>query len=338
MKSQYRSIISLFLFAVVGSYVLTLYLKQGNKSQPSRENNKINVVFGMAKEIQIADLTVFVASWRTFSPQTHIVLWIDMKNDVSIQKSICQKYNCECIDWKDSKYGKRVPEGINRVINARNFLNLYYLEEHPEVEYVVASDTRDAFIQDDPFKYVDLEKTGFIFSMEGSSEMGIKMEDQSNNKQWVIDCFGDNKEVFQVVSQHPVICCGVQIAPREQMILFYKIAAKLQEPGMFMHKCRDLSSTDTTIQHAILYLMRNSHNEKNETLLEMLKNFKYTVMHNFESPVYTVGIIQHNSKYDSGYKMVRISKKYGGEIPPIVHQYDRFGSVIPKLRQQYPSH
>jgi hypothetical protein len=298
-------------------------------------SKRINVVLGMAKGLNTADLSIFVNSWRTYSPETRIVLWIDAARDHSIKRDICEKYNCECIDWKNSKYGHMLPNDVYEITNARNYLNLFYLEDHPEIEFVVASDTRDVFIQADPFKYVDLKKTGFIFSMEGKSELGIRMADEKYNIKWARECFGDREEIFKVVAAHPVICCGVHIATREQMILFYRLAAILQEPGMFMHKCRKLFGTDTTLQHGILYLMRNRDIETNPKVLEIIKNFRYTVMHNFESPIYTVGYAGHTGKYDQGYKMVRVSKEFDGEIPPIVHQYDRFKSIIPKLRAHY---
>lgn len=162
---------------------------------------KKHLAIGMAQGINDAQLCVFVASLRKYSPSSYsdIVLFMD---EVSVKaKEILEKYNTKVIvfDIKSIKMSDMHPSTY------RWPMITSYIEMNKEsIDMVLLADVRDMAFQGDPFSIVGREGL-YVFNGVESMTIG---EDGWNGG-WVKDCFGNS--IFQQLYDKKIICSGVSL-------------------------------------------------------------------------------------------------------------------------------
>ena len=195
--------------------------------------------------------------------------------------------------WSNNSRVKRL------AIHSLRYLLAYcYLKEHgAQYDSVLLTDTRDVIFQKDPFDFFFGDTLCCFAESEGIVIAGTP----NDTAGWIELGFGTEERIK--LSQRPIICSGVSIgsAPRilEYLETFMNTLVERDVPAA-------MPSIDQAIHNYLIY----------ENLLPAI-----TVYRNNDGPVLTLGL-EDKVFYANG-----VIKNSSGQVPHMVHQYDRHWNV-----------
>ena len=176
----------------------------------------------------------------------------------------------------------------------RLFLYLEYMHKAPKTDKIILTGVRDVIFQANP---EEIECEGLHIFQE---EETTKIKDCAFNSRWITETYGEAG--LERIGEHPIICAEIVIGTWDAMIEFLHIMTK---------HAREQEPKNILEDQAIL-----------NWLYWTGKLPTVTKYHNEEYPVYTMGNLKR--------VLLRQHRIFNskGEIPIILHQYDRHLMVL----------
>ena len=195
------------------------------------------------------------------------------------------------------------------IINYRHKLYEDFLRNNTDKYNLVLSiDVRDSFFQKDIFKYYENIKTFLSFALEDD------ILSQNVNKDWIINAFGYN--VYNAIKHERIICGGTVLGSLDKIMEFSSIIWKIMNQS-------DDSREKWIDQSVINYLI---YYKKLFSNITIIRN------ENKDSPFLTLATSKPESFIiDSEDNILNIN----GEIPAVIHQYDRHKKILIKVLKKY---
>lgn len=202
-----------------------------------------------------------------------------------------------------------IPEEYNKlsVPDVRYVLYEKYLRDKwQNYNMILTVDIRDVFFQKDIFKYYENYK----------SFLGLAIEDgdltEKANKRWYVRIYGN--DTYNQIKNERIICCGTLWGTSDKFYeLSYDMAKELNSKYPL-----NIGVHDQPVLNYLVYY---------------LKKYKdYIIKSDNNGPVITIGSSKREYlKFDSD----KFLLNYKGEIPALIHQYDRFSDISKKIRDKY---
>jgi hypothetical protein len=194
--------------------------------------------------------------------------------------------------WRSLEYHL---EGLQS-LRYRHYIDL--VEEAPNAEYVMVTDVRDVLFQKDPFAE---PVTGLELFLE---DPAIRIGTDPFNTRWIIDLYG--KPTADEFRGKVASCSGTTIGSRDAMLAYLR--AMWSE---IARHHRPLGPRDQAI-----------HN-----VLALRSTFPHSaIIENRRGRVLTMGGLRAPQTNHEGYLI-----NEDGSIPPVIHQWDRHGPLVPSL-------
>jgi len=190
---------------------------------------------------------------------------------------------------------------------------LSYLENHgDEYNQVLIADTRDVIFQGDVFECFAGEKNYLGYTVEADDILAVKSGGIATYN-WIRDCFGNDEA--DKLSDKEIICCGTVIGTVKEM----KIFLKLMSEYVFNLKNLHFTGDDQAVENYIIY----------NNLLPV-KNLIKIDCHS--------GAILTSDLFHGLYS-IQLRDNFilrgDGEIPAVVHQYDRYPELVSLVNEIY---
>ena len=232
--------------------------------------------------------------------------------------------NCDCVMFVENLTQKTINKmesynvtiiKIQRtikalIINYRHKLYEDFLRNNTDKYNLVLSiDVRDSFFQKDIFKYYEnISKSFLSFALE-DDYLSKKI-----NKAWIINAFGYN--VFNAIKHERIICGGTVLGSLDKIMEFSSIIWKIMNQS-------DDSRENWIDQAVINYII---YYKKLFSNITIIRN------ENKDSPFLTLAASKPESFIiDSEGNILNIK----GEIPAVIHQYDRHKKCVIKVMKKY---
>ena len=178
-----------------------------------------------------------------------------------------------------------------------------FLENHSEYENIFVTDVRDVIFQDDIFARYKDYKNFLVYAEENQ----VIQNDQTYNSMWIKHLFGE--EIYQELKDKVAICCGTVCGSNSEIKILFAAMIKILEH----------SSLWGDEQAAMNYLIH-----KNLLPIENLIGSDCQT-----GEIFTVGLVKD-------YKITDKNILRGdGEVPAIVHQYDRKSDMVELANKFY---
>ena len=281
------------------------------KEKIKNDFNNLKIKHGFAKKNLILG-GIKNLNWNLIKPFFSSFFDANIKNcDIII---FCKKISQEVSD-KLKSLGVimyEIPDEYNKlsVPDVRFVLYEEFLRDRwDKYNMILSTDIRDVFIQKDVFKYYEKYK----------SFLGLAIEDgdltEKSNKRWLTRIYGN--DIYEAIKHERVICCGTIWGTADKFYeMSYDMAKELKAKyplNIFVH--------DQPVLNYFVYY---------------LKKYKdFIIYSNNSGPVMTIGCShRENISIDSDGNLLN----YKGEIPALIHQYDRFPDILKKIKKKYGHH
>lgn len=184
----------------------------------------------------------------------------------------------------------------------RHLLYLDFLRAHPEYDRIFTTDCRDVFFQRNPFNWK--QGPGLHVFLEDES---MQLNRCQHHLRWILSQFGS--ETQEALGSQTVSCAGTVFGDSASMKSYLATMVHLTM------NARSLSEADGD---------QGLHNY----FVRKLAPKWMTIHSNEEGPVLTVGPLKSSALHfnTAGWVTNR-----NGDIPPVVHQYDRISELSEKL-------
>jgi hypothetical protein len=269
-----------------------------------RDTNK--VVIGLVTNYDFGKIAPFLNSLAATAYQGCVVLYV---NNISREtlRSI-QAYGVET--RPAAAFLKRnMDQQLTRYLMYFDFLS-----EYPNaLNFVMFSDVRDVIFQADPSGITQSETPGFHVFLESAH---VPIDWDGSNLRWLYDAYG--QDVAGVIGAMPICCSGITIGDHAGMLAY---------TGMMIDEMRQQSGSmrirgvDQGIHNFILWMRRPA----------------LAVIHQNGDHVLTLGVSTKASYSVAG----DVVSAEAGQIPPIVHQWDRHPELVNLVERKFggkPSH
>ena len=194
------------------------------------------------------------------------------------------------------------------IINSRWKIIMDYLDENPNrYRYIFTCDTRDAFFQDDPFKYYDLKKPYLGIAIEDGTL------DDKINKDWLINAYGEEK--FNKIKDERIFCVGTVWGTVDK---FYEFA-KLMWDNLSSEWSKSKNVIEQAVGNYIIY-----YDKKFSDCL--VKSF------NDDGYVLTIGLTA-NDKLLMNLDSDIFNRQ--GKKGAVIHQFDRRKELMTRAYMKY---
>lgn len=173
------------------------------------------------------------------------------------------------------------------------------LEAAPDVDYVMLTDVRDVCFQGDPF-------TDSLPSLEVALEdESVRIGDDAFNTRWLTELFGG--AFVERFRGGAIACSGTTLGPRDEMLSYlHQMASEIS-----LYR-RPLGPRDQGVHNALVLTGR-------------LPNAR--LVPNERGRVLTLGAMKRLRISAEGFAV-----NADGTIPPVLHQWDRHGDFVSRLR------
>ena len=268
---------------------------------------KKNLILGTIANYDFEVLRPFLMTLRKTGYAGDIVFFYSNISEKTLQKlkgfGVALVPFSTVFPYLDATFSKHIvwPSNGRRItslkVHSLRFLLEYcYLTEYGDKYiYVMHTDTRDVIFQKDPFEF-PIDKHLCCFTENEKMSIG----DSEINARWIRTDFGD--EMLVDLADKPIVCSGVTIGPVEAMLhylqIFIDTMVKYDVP-----KLVGSIEADQSVHNYIIH--RN--------LVPDLMLYK-----NNAGPVLTLAL--EDRVYLTSDGLIRNQQ---GEIPAVVHQYDR---------------
>ncbi|GMH87822.1 hypothetical protein TrST_g8529 [Triparma strigata] len=265
--------------------------------------NTKHLAIGMAQGINDAQLCVFVASLRKFSPasESSIVLFMDEVSPKA--QEILDKNAATAIVFnkREIKMGDMHPSTYRWPM-----ITDYINDNQRSIDMVLLADVRDMAFQGDPFSIVT--RPG-LYVFNGVESMTIGQDGWNGG--WVKDCFGNG--VFQQLYDKKIICSGVSLGTIDSILSYLDLMASTMGTPSFA-QC-ERNGVDQGVHNVLI------HTDKLTGSI-----YKYDQM---SGPVANM-----QAKVMSLTSDFRVVNNANGDVP-IMHQYDRYETLMTHLFKLY---
>ena len=262
----------------------------------------MNLIMGAAKGYGWDTLEPFVTSCKRNCPDAELVLFVDDMSDFTRDKLIQAGVTLE--HFPDELRG--IPN------NTRWKIFGDWLELHgDDFAQVFITDTRDVIFQGDVFKPSAELKNWLGLATEADDIRGSRTGNRINYN-WIYVCFGA-AEADKLVDKK-IICSGTVIGSSDAMKIFCRELWKILQ-----HK-----TTNIFDQAAANYLVWNG-------LLPIENIFELDVE---GGEIFTAALFMLDSTYTIKIRGDFILRG-DGQIPAVVHQYDRYNYLIELVDKNY---
>ena len=165
--------------------------------------------------------------------------------------------------------------------------------------YIILSDCRDVIFQSDPFEILKNSKE---FLVSGCEPEFIKKN--KINKKWLLEAYEKNYEIYSNLLNSPIICAGVTFGST-QIVLDYLEKMRIEIKNYIItNKKASITNLDQIFHNKIFAFANND-------AITIDKSNKF---------ISTLGFTRKfDIKIDNSSKKIIVN----GNIPSIIHQYDR---------------
>lgn len=287
---------------------------------------KVDIVIGMAQDIDPKNLVTFCSSLRKYSSPSSTEVVLFMNTPVAKRsRDIAEKFSITILEFGASDYsnvsGKEYLDKYHPSSLRWMLISKYLEKENVRRKYskVLLIDVRDSYFQSDPFKIIPTSTKEAFYVFKGVES--ITIANCGWNGGWVRDCFGN--EILKEIGDNDIICSGVSIGTMDAVyeylqlmkdILFYEKKSQLSMSSKFP-EC-ERNGVDQGVHNVLVHK-------------DIIKHL--SIMS--ESDGYVVNMQGRTANVVN--KQVSNSK---GDIFPIVHQYDRYPTLQKALFSEVKQH
>lgn len=256
-----------------------------------------NLVMGVAKGYGWNDIEPFVNSFQKNCNNADLVLFVDNPSKFTEDKLNRGGVRIE-----------QIPENLKSMIIVCSRFIMYknFIDAHPEYEKIFCTDVRDVIFQGDLFsKYAD-NKNFLVYAKEADL---IKNDKGNYNQTWIRQLFGESE--YQKIADKIIVCAGTIYGSRSGINIFLENMLKFITP----------KSNWGDDQATLNYLVHNK--------LLSIENLIASDVDTGE--ILTAGLIKNEKISDTNIL------RGNGEIPAVVHQYDRheiFNQLVDKIYRE----
>lgn len=263
-----------------------------------RDTNK--VVIGLVTNYDFGKIAPFLNSLAATAYQGCVVLYVNNLSGETLRA--IQAYGVET--RPAAGFLKRnMDQQLTRYLMYFDFLS-----EYPNaLNFVMFSDVRDVIFQADPSGITQSKTPGFHVFLESAH---VPIDREGSNLRWLHDAYG--QDVAAVIGAMPICCSGITIGDHAGMLAY---------TGMMIDEMRQQSSgmrirgVDQGIHNFILWMRRPA----------------LAVIHQNADHVLTLGVGTEAS-YSIAEDVVTAA---AGQIPSIVHQWDRHPELVNLVEQKF---
>ncbi|MDG2950749.1 hypothetical protein [Exercitatus varius] len=190
---------------------------------------------------------------------------------------------------------------------SRFFEFLQCLEQLPETEFVMLTDTRDVYFQQHPFRQI---RNGLYLGIENPA---VTLAQDSYSTGWIRDVYGE--KVLSEIGSNPICCAGVTLGDYQSVrdYLHTMLNEFLDLPYTVMAK----SNYDQGIHNRLLYANRFAR------AIRCLPQ---------SSVISTVGLFNYTDlTFNSAHELLLTD----GSKATVIHQYDRHKDWEERVRGQF---
>lgn len=304
---------------------------------------KRKIVISVAVNYELSDIKVFINSILINCPAIDIMFFCDKK----IKKFIIESYPYHrgrflfsIIDFfteykikKKSYFLNYICKIISLIIfinnilsfvNKKNKINLdnihlgkyIFINSHfllkrfiwysridkqilKKYSHIILSDCRDVIFQSDPFERIKIRNDFLLSGCEPELINNNKI-----NKKWLVEAYEKNHQVYSKLLNSPIICAGVTLGS-SQMVFNYLEKMRIEIKNYIINsKKASITNLDQIFHNKIL-----GYNTNNKIIIDKNNEF-----------ISTLGFTRKfDIKINNPLKKIIVN----GNIPSIIHQYDR---------------
>ena len=273
---------------------------------------KKNLVIGSGKGYSWYTFEPFVRSFVKNVHSADLVLFVDELTDFTVSQ--LEKVGKE-IQGGELKLVPFVTKHMTRyLVNNRWQIFLDYLEKHDsKYDRVLTCDTRDVVFQKNIFDYFSDQKNFFAYTTEADDIKGSKTGVDLNYT-WIEKCFG--KDEADRLADKDIICGGTVLASVDEMKIFMKTMVECLPDHVDFH------GVDQVVYQHIIY----------NKLLPIDNIIKIDC---WTGAIFTAYIFHEYNPVKTKGDLILLGD---GEIPAVVHQYDRneeLTEMVDKVYRDY---
>lgn len=266
-----------------------------------------DLIIGTAINYQINDLKNFINSFRHFNSDAKVILLTGSINDET--NDYLLKNNIDFFPISN------INTSWSKLVNKRFLIYLSILKSSFfKFNNIFVTDVRDVLFQSNPFQ--SLPTDYLYFALEDESILMREIFNSSGQA----DLFGITRfcepDIIEFMGNFPVICCGTILGSSNKMISLLELYQKLY--FHFKNHVNFDESNQCADQGIINLIAR----------LPMLSSQINGTILNSGNLIATIGLSvkanPNSLKVENGKIFVN------GNLPAIVHQYDRFSDEIVK--------
>ena len=268
--------------------------------------NKLNLVIGVAFNINSVDIKRFVSSFRKFNKDDEMALIINQEVYNNL-KNFFIKNNVKIIINESYKI-------IDIIANSyRYYLYEDYLKNNLIYKNILLTDTRDVIFQGDPFTSLPQD---FLYLFKEDS--AVLINDDEYNSFWLKYFYGD--EVFEQIKNNNIICSGTILGSQNNIMEI--IGTFNKEILRFKREQRTDLKTHTPDQGILNFLCNQP--SKNAYELKNSGDIIGTVGCSISKSI-------SSDKITSDSEFIYVN----GNKPAVIHQYDRSAQLSEMISKLY---
>ena len=263
---------------------------------------KKNLILGGIKSLPWKSIKpFFVSLFDTNITNCDIVMFCKKISDEVRDKLI--SLGVKILDIPD-EYNKLLVPDVRYVLYER-----YLRDKWKNYNMILTVDIRDAFFQKDIFKQYEDYK----------SFLGLAIEDgnltEKSNKRWLLRIYGN--ETYEAIKNERIICCGTVWGTADR---FYQLSYDMSQELNAKFPLKIFVHDQPVLNYFVYYLKKYKD--------FIIKSDNY-------GNVMTIGTANRkNISFDSEHNLLN----YKGEIPALIHQYDRFPDILHKIKKKFEHH
>ena len=190
----------------------------------------------------------------------------------------------------------------------------WYLKElenasYNQYKYIMLSDIRDVVIQSCPFDQLR-EPNRAISGQEDKI-----FQDCPVNTLWMKEAYGDSSPEYCEMMNRPIICSGVTIASRKEMMLYLS------------HMCGESITVMLNKGTSRLNILDQAIHNK----IYRLDDYNYLYTCNYDGIISTLGYVDSRKIKITAGGMISVNEN----IPCVIHQYDRHQNLTEFVLENY---
>ena len=288
-----------FLYLLLIFSMIGIFYKLKKINTPQKKN----LILGAIKNYSWETIKPFFISLikANFKSCDYVLFVLGLSNE-TIEN--IQNYGVKTIEIPE-KYRKM------KINNVRYKLYEEYLNNNNnKYNIILHADVRDTIFQKDLFEIYKNNKKSFI---------GVSLEDGvitgKYNGEWMENQYGN--DIYNILKNETIICSGTIWGTADKFLeLVRKIWEEIKLKSPYKESIHDQTATNYIIYYIKMF---------NDSLIKSDINI---------GPVMTVGLARNKDlQFDSEGNVLT----FNGEIPAVIHQYDRVPKIVEIVKNKFNS-